>query len=345
LPAALLALCTALFHLLLPAARADESNVKVHLEAVNTDKLPMLKTYVTLVDSDGKPVRANSGYKLMLDQVEQKDVEVQFTSFQEAKEPIDVVAVVQLSPVMEPALARVREALTKFAKALAKHNHESRLAIIGYASEVKRLEEFGRPSEIARDLDRLKIEQEASEVRMVEALRVAIDLCREHPDRRRRIVLFSDGIDGSQGKEAFADVARRAQQAGVVIDSVGFAPFEPGRLRSLIEISRVSAGTARGCKSPDEIASRYALVAEGIFSSGVVTFGLTTSGDNAQHAVQVAFKAGREDAVSEAVNVQLPPFEPADPAGHSWQFWLAVIGGGLFGLLVLLFIIGKIMGG
>lgn len=330
---------------LLAARPAAADDVKVHLEGMALDKLPMLKTYVSIVDSDGKPVRANSGYKLHIDQVEQKDLTVQFQPFAEAKEPIDVVVVVQLSPVMEPAIRQVREGIQKLAKALAKGHPESRLGIIGYASEVKRLEDLSRPNEVARDLEKLQIEQDASEVRMVEAVRVAIDLAREHSDRRRRVILFSDGIDANQGKEAYADVGRKAQQAGVVLDSVGFAPFEPGRLRSIIEISRLSGGTARRCKAADDVPANFNQVADGIFSTAIVTFGLTTSGDNAQHALQVSYHNGREDVLSEPVQVQLPPFEPAEPAGHGWLFWVGVVGGGLLGLIVLLFIIGKIMGG
>lgn len=324
-------------------ARADD--VKVHLEALALDKLPMLKAYVTIVDGEGKAVRAKSGYKLMLDQQEQKDVEVQFLPFIEAKEPVDVVVVVQLSPVMEPALKNIRDGIKALAKVMAKNHVESRLALIGYGSEVKRLEEFGRPNEIARDLDKLVIDQEASEVRMIEALRVAIDLSRERAERRHRVLLFSDGIDANSGKDAQSDVGRRAQAANVIIDSLGYAPFEPGRLKSIIEISRLSSGTARRCKSTEDISANFAQFTDALFGAGIVTFGLTTSGDNNQHAVQVSFKAGRDEVQSETISVQLPPFEPADPAGRGWLFWVAVIGGGLLGLLVLLFIIGKIMGG
>lgn len=330
---------------LLAARPAVAEDLKVHLEGVVADKLPFLKTYVTIVDGDGKPVRANNGYKLHIDQVEQKDLTVQFQPFAESKEPMDVVMVVQLSPVMEPAIRHVRDGIQKLAKALAKGNAESKLAIIGYASEVKRLEDLNRPNEVARDLEKLQIEQDASEVRMVEAVRVAIDLAREHGDRRRRVILFSDGIDANQGKEAYADVGRKAQQAGVVLDSIGFAPFEPGRLRSVIEISRISGGTARRCRTAEDVPANFAQVTDGLFSTAIVTFGLTTSGDNAQHAFQVSYHSGREDVLSEPLQLQLPPFEPADPAGHGWLFWVGVVGGGLLGIIILLFIIGKIMGG
>lgn len=327
--------------LLCRPALADD--VRVLLEGASTEKLPFLKTYVTLVESDGKPIRSKSGYKLFLDSVEQKDLQTTYTPVTEAKEPIDLIAVVQLSSVMEPAIKGVHSGLEKLAKAILKHHAESRMAIIGFATEVKRLEDFGHPNAIARDLDKLAVEADATESRLVDALRVAIDLAREKPERRRRIVLFSDGIDTAAGKDAFTEVARRAREAGAVIDSIGFTQFEAGRLRSLIDISKTTAGTARRCKTAEEIPARFAEVSDTLFSAGIVTFGLTQSGDNAMHAVQVAFRKGSEDTQSEPLQVQLAPFEPAETAGRGWQFWVLVVVGSLFGLLVLLYILGRIL--
>ena len=95
-------------------------------------------------------------------------------------------------------------------------------------------------------LEKLTVDGDATESRLIDALRVAIDLARERNDRRRRIVLFSDGIDTSAGKEAFSDVARKARESGVVIDAIGFTQFEAGRLRSVIDLSKTTAGTASG---------------------------------------------------------------------------------------------------
>ena len=322
-------------------ARADE--VRVLFEGANTEKLPFLKTYVTLVDGDGKPVRSKSGYKLFQDTVEQKELQITYTPVSEAKEPIDLVAVVQLSSVMEPAIKQVRSGIEKLAKSLLKHHADSRVALIGFATEVKRLEDFGHPNAIARDVDKLVIDGDATESRLIDALRVAIDLAREKPERRRRIVLFSDGIDTSAGKEAFTEVARRAREAGAVIDSIGFTQFEAGRLRSLIDLSKTTAGTARRCKTPEDIEGRYAEVSETLFSTGIISFGLTQSGDNANHAIQIGFHKGNEDTLSEPLQIQLPAFEPAETAGRGWMFWVLVVVGGLFGLLVVLYIVGRIL--
>ena len=84
-----------------------------------------------------------------------------------------------------------------------------------------------------------------------------------------------------------------------MIDSIGFTQFEAGRLRSLIDLSKTTAGTARRCKTPEDIEGRYAEVSETLFSTGIISFGLTQSGDNANHAIQIGFHKGNEDTLSE----------------------------------------------
>lgn len=323
-------------------ARAQDS--KIHLESVALDKLPELKSYISIVGADGKTTKTNNGYKLLIDGQEQKDLNVTVTPFSEAKEPIDVVVVVQLSAVMEQALKDIRFSIEKLAKAMSKANKESRIGIVGYGSEVKRYEELGKPSEIARDLDKLTIDPDANEVRMVDAARVGVDLLRENPDRRKILVLFSDGIDAAQGKEVFADLGKRAQQAGVVVHTVGYSPFEAGRLRSLIEISKLSSGTARGCKSTGEIGEKFLQIVDQIYSTNIVVFALTTSGDGNVHKLQVSYKHGTDELMSEEVSVTLPAFEPAEPAGRPLWHYLLIGGGVLLLLVVILGIIGSRMG-
>ena len=61
---------------MLLARTASADDIRVLLEGASTEKLPFLKTYVTLVDGDGKPVRSKSGYKLFQDTVEQKELQI-----------------------------------------------------------------------------------------------------------------------------------------------------------------------------------------------------------------------------------------------------------------------------
>lgn len=323
--------------------RAWAGDVRVLVEGLSTEKLPFLKMYVTLTEPSGKVVRAKSGYKLFLDTVEQKGLQTEFTPIVDLKEPMDIIAVVQVSQTMEPALKGVQAGIEKLAKALAKAHPENRLGLISYASEVKRLEDPGPPKGIARELDKLVIDAEGTEIRLIDALRTAIDVARERTDRRRHIILFSDGIESVQSKESFGDVTRKAKLAGVAVDLIAFTPIEAGRVRPAIELAKATGGSARPCKKPEDASASYADLWETLQSGGMLSFGLTTSGDGAEHAIQIGYKQGGEDILSDSFPVTLPAFEPAETAGRGWMFWLGVVAGGLVGLLILLYIIGRIL--
>lgn len=325
-----------------PVAGAEE--VKVHLESAVTDKLPELKTYVSLINGDNKPLRVKSGFKLFRDNVEIKDLVITASTIAEAKEPIDAIVVVQTSVAMEGALKEVKRGIEKLAKSLARHP-DSRLGLVSYAGEAKKLEDLGRPNEVARELDRLVLDNDATEVRMVDGARLAIDLLREQHGRRKLIVLFSDGIDAMQSKDAYDSIGKRAREAGIVVDTIGYGPFEPGRLRTLIDISKLGGGTPRGIKNPRELVERFNELSEEMWGTYIVRYQLTESGDGQPHVYQVALRQGKEDILSEPLSLTLPPFTPAEPLGWPWWYYVLIGAGGLLGLIILLAIIGSLMGG
>jgi hypothetical protein len=329
---------------LLSVGRAHAQSVKVHLEGVAIDKLPDLRAYVSVVDEDSKPIRSKGGFKLQMDQNPLTDLQVNVLSFAESKEPIDVFVVVQVSSVMKDGLSAVKSGISRLAKTLAKIP-ESRLGLISYSSEYKKLEELGRPNEVARELDKIKIDEDATETRMLDAVRVAIDLLRESVGKRKLVIVFSDGIDAAGTKDSYEQVGKKAHEAGVGLATLGYGPFEAGRLRNLIEMSKAAASTARGTKSAGDISSHFEQLIDEILSTHVIKFGLTQSGDGQQHVFQVLFRSGKEDIASEPFTVSsLPQFEPAEPAGWPWYYWVLAVAGGLLGLIILLAIVGSLMG-
>ena len=321
--------------------RAGE--VGVHLESAQLDKLPELKTFVTLVDDKARPMRSKAGFRLLIDSVEQKDTTVTVTPVAEEKTPVACFVVVQTSAVMEPVLKSVRAGIERLAKGLAK-NPDNKLGLIIYASEPKKIEDLGRPNEVAREVDKIVADPDASEVRMVDAARLAIDLLREQQGSRKLLVLFSDGIDAMQSKDAYDSIGKRAREAGIVVDTIGYGPFEPGRLRTLIDISKLGGGTPRGIKNPRELVDRFAEIAEELWGVYLVTFNLTESGDGQSHVYQVALRQGKEDVMSEPLPLTLPPFTPAEPLGWPWWYFVLAGAGGLLGLIIILAIIGTLMG-
>ncbi|MCS6911655.1 MAG: VWA domain-containing protein [Myxococcales bacterium] len=316
---AALFLCAALH---LDACPAAAQGVRVHLERVGLEAMPRLKAYVTVTEPDGTVVtsRRASDFRLIIDgkEISQGD---KMAFFERAKEPVYVVAVVQVSPAMEPALDAVKQGLRKVADSLT-NIPSARMGVLAYAGSVQRLLDGGTAAEVGAALSRLAIEQDAPpEVRMLESLRVAMDILRGQERGRRKIVLlFSDGIDEKLDKEAFNQVGQKAAQEGIVISTIGYGPFEPGRLKSLIELSRTSGGTARGCKSIDEIGGRFESFVQELLRQYVIFFP-PMGGDNQEHAVQVRLVDAKAPP-SPAIRVVLPVVEghkPLKPAGGcSW---------------------------
>ena len=78
---------------------------------------------------------------------------------------------------------------------------------------------------------------------MIDAVRTALDMLDAAPKGERKlIVVFSDGIDVDMDARTFTSIGKRAQDAGIVIDTIGYAPFEPGKLRNLGSLAKQSNG-------------------------------------------------------------------------------------------------------
>jgi hypothetical protein len=287
------ALAASLMALGLPAA-AHADGTRVHLERVGMEAMPRLKAYVTVTEPDGSFITGHKAadFKLFIDGKDIADGD-KMVSFERAKEPIYIVAVVQLSPAMDKALPEVKKGLAQIADTLSKMP-SARMGLIGYTNEVRRLAESGTASEIGGAISKLKIEEDAPpEVHMLDALRTALDILRgQDKGKRKMVILFSDGIDEKGDKKAFAEMGEKAQKDGIAINTVGYAPFEPGRLKSLIELSQAASGIARGCKSPAEIGGRFEAVVDEILRQYVVFFP-PMGGDGKEHVLKVQLDKGK----------------------------------------------------
>lgn len=314
--AALLLACAALAS---PMARAD---TRVHLERLGVEAMPRLKAYVSITEPDGTVVTGHGAgdFKLFIDGKDIADGD-KLVSFERAKEPIYVVAVVQLSPAMEQALPEVKKGLSQVADALSKMS-SSRMGLIGYTNEVRRILDAGTASEVGGAIAKLKIEEDAPpEVHMLDALRTAIDILRgQDKGRRKMVLLFSDGIDEKGDKSAFREMGEKAQKDNITINTIGYGPFEPGRLKSLIDLSQAGGGIARGCKATADIGKRFESAVDEILRQYVIFFP-PMGGDNKEHSFKIQLDQGK-GVQSGALTRTLPAVEgqkPMKPAGGcSW---------------------------
>lgn len=323
-----------------------QSAGKLRLERFGFEKLPDLKLYLSFVEEDGTVIagRQATDFKLLLDAADQGAASA-VTTFEAAKLPIFVVAVVQASSVIEErALTEVKNGLRRIAEVVG--NSNGRMGVLSYASTTNRLIESGTSTEVDSAINKIAIDGEASETHMIEAVRTAIDLLKAtEKNQRRLVVLFSDGIDVNNDKKLFADIGNRAQQGGIVIDSIGYAAFDPSKLRNLTEMSKRCYGFDRIAKAPSEIGPRLDAIVDEIQKQYVVTFPLTIQGDDKEHTFQVTHEAGGRPVYSNAVNEKLPSKVPvsATPVkekGSRWWLWL-LLGVGVLGVIGIILALRK----
>ena len=239
----------ALFFTTLIASGAQAAD-RLRLERIDVQHWPTVQMYLTLLDGDGRPItgRAKEDFKLILDSAEQGSATA-LKTFDLTGEPVNVVVVAQVTGAMNEVIDNIKKGVRAIADTLDPKT-KSKMAVLGYAAEHKRVAELGPPADAEAALSGLAIDPEGVEVHMLDAVRTGIDLLNAVPKGERKlIVLFSDGIDVNLDKKAFSAIGRRAQENGIIIDTIGYAPFEPAKLRSLSELSRASpaqSGSPRG---------------------------------------------------------------------------------------------------
>lgn len=341
----LLALFGSLLAVFLGGGALAQSGGRLRIERFAFDKLPDLKIYLSFVDEDGSVVagRQASDFKLLFDGADQGAASA-VSTFEQSKEPIYVVAVVQASgAVNERALSEVKNGLRRVSETVG--NSGGRMGLLSYASSTVRLIESGTSTEVESAINKITIDGEASETHMIDAVRTAIDLLKaQEKGRRKLIVLFSDGIDVNNDKKLFVEIGNRAQQSGIVIDSIGYAEFDPSKLRNLSEMSKRCYGVERIAKAPPEIGPRLDAIVEEIQKQYIVTFPLPVAGDDKDHTFQVTHEAGGRPVYSNTVNEKLPsvvvPIKKTTAESSRWWLWL-LLGLGVLGAIAIVLALRK----
>jgi hypothetical protein len=128
-----------------------------------------------------------------------------------------------------------------------------------------------------------------------------------------------------------------------VVDTVGFAPFEPARLRNLSQVVKQSGGGERSCKNASEVGIAFSDVADELRKQYVATYELAIpGGDGKMHTFQISTEAGGHYAYSNVIN-RLVPQHVHKPKvageGHRWWLWAVCILGGVFFIMLVVWLI------
>jgi hypothetical protein len=309
--------------------------------------------YLSFVDSDGRVVTGKTAaeFKLSLDGAEQ-GVARALTTFDQTDEPINVVVVAQTNSAMQEVMEQLKAGIRALSDGIDSKK-KSKIGLVTFASEPKKAAELGAPSDVEGAAGTLTVD-EGVEVHMLDAVRAAIDMLSKgagetYPQNkapktsRKLIVLFSDGIDVNMERRAFAAIGKRALENGVVIDTIGYAPFEAGKLKNLSELSKQSNGTDRQARNGADVTQQFIAIVDEIKKQYVIDFYVPLKPEKPspkEHGFQVVFDSAGKQLFSNNWNERIYDWVvQGEEKPNRWWIWALVGVGVLIIVLLVLWLI------
>jgi len=255
-----------------PSALAEgfQRRPEVRINRVDTTKSPEIRIYFTEIDSAAKVVtgRKPKSYRLVVDGLSQGQAE-SVKTFASLKDPVAVVLVIQISPSMQESLSEVINSAKRLFKSL-----EGRVeaGVVAYTDVVVKAQKPTSVEKATEVLDGLRIREDALTVNLPDAIRDALEMLK--PDKlpqRKLLVVISDGLTADLRLPIFQDLGRKASQQGITVHSIGFAPLEPTRLRTLFELSKYGRGTFRDATTARAVAKLFADLQDEVLGQLVVS--------------------------------------------------------------------------
>jgi VWFA-related protein len=189
--------------------KAPESSIRVRVQSVNTP--------VTV--RDGKN-------ELVLDlrkenfHVTDNGVNQTIESFDMGGDPLSVILLLESSSRIAPLLPAVRKSAIVFSQTVV--GTSGIAAVMGYDNGVQRLQPFTTNHDwIEKAITTLKTGN--SGAKLYNAMSTAVGLLRAQPAQRRRVLIVVGEAQDTGSEQRLGEVLRQAQQANIVIYSVGLS--------------------------------------------------------------------------------------------------------------------------
>lgn len=200
-----------------PAARAGKSGPARAQSALIRTRVDLVSTPVTVQDDRGEMVLTLTQKNF---HVFDNGVEQSIDHFDLGSEPLSIVLLAETSSRIEPLLPAVRRTGIIFSQVVMGLSGEA--AVLGFDDDVAVLQEFSTSRDrIQKVINQLP--EGTSGSRLYDGLAQAVNMLKERPENRRRVVLaMAESVDrGSESK--LGEVLREAQLANVTIYSIGLS--------------------------------------------------------------------------------------------------------------------------
>ncbi len=336
-------------------ARADDDSDEeqprwCRLERIDPAPLKddRLRLYTSVVTLHGKIVEGMHApeFTLFVDKKPAGKAE-KVQSFSSMSEEVDVALVVETAAQYKKAIDRVKEALGDFLK---EQPASMKVTLISFGSEISRPTRLLGAPMMADEVDKLEVDDDSADVRMVDALRLAVGELRKLDSTenkkvqpRRVIVLVSDGLNAKMDRGTFKEMGKLAAQEGIPIHSVAYSPIdERGPLLALGDLSKRSNGTFRWAKTADDLPGQLTTLADEIRKQYVLTFKTDLSSTKG-HVFSVKCRQVMSEKMAGA-GVKGGTFGRVaeESSGLAWYWWVLIAVGALVALFVLLMVLAGI---
>lgn len=184
-----------------PAEQDDVVTLRADLVVVN----------VTVTDAAGQYAH---GLKAKDFALFEDDAAQTISSFSSEESPFAAALLIDMSGSMEYKFGQVRGAAAGFIDHIRDNDQ---VAVYGFNNKVRQVQDFTNVRDIADAIWDAKAEDRT---RLYDGMDEAITALAARPEKRRAILLISDGWDNTSAKATFDSVMKRALGTGVVVYSI-----------------------------------------------------------------------------------------------------------------------------
>jgi Ca-activated chloride channel family protein len=181
----------------------QDDTIKLHSDLVLVS--------VTVSDREGQYVHGLSRKDF---QIAEDGARQEIDSFSAEEAPFAAAILFDMSGSMEYKFGLVRGAAASFLEQIRENDQ---VAVYGFNNQVRQFQEFSDSRLISDYIWDAKAEDST---RLYDCMNEALDALAKREEKRRAILLISDGWDSSSRKASLDSVMRKALAAGVVIYSV-----------------------------------------------------------------------------------------------------------------------------
>jgi hypothetical protein len=345
--------------------RAEAAGPKLVLDRVEAESSPFgnlvrLRLFVTAVTLEGSviPVAGDGAWALVIGSSKAREPYLagQYGGTDDA---LALAIVVETSFDYANDLPTIQTGLKEL---IGRLPASAQIAVSSYGEEVSGGTRFVAQGSAAAAIEALDADSGPSELKLLKAIERALrtfdKLARDKdaPPRRKAIIVVSDGVDENPVPSRYRELGEKAARAGVRIHTVAFSPIDSRRpLLGLGELSKRSHGTFRWVREAarfsgqlktlsDEIARQYVLlfyVKRGAIDGKRVKVRFRELESN--EARVDGIKCGAASCPSTQFCAHYQCIDRRIEASGGWIKWAGAIGGGVVGLLFLLWIVGFLM--